>query len=146
MWDRETWQWRRGLNRHLKEDQGDLRGGSLGEKDGASRYLAMNHADWRRARARVPSFSSSSFFFFFFFFFIITRSNWRRERFISETRRPIHTLTPSIGHSMTRLDVSFLHYSPKIFLERSPLRDATSSFPIPPRVESTCGAEFPPAF
>lgn len=45
----------------------DLHGGSLrkGEKDGASRYLAMNHADWRRARARVPSFSSSSSSSFF---------------------------------------------------------------------------------
>lgn len=46
----------------------DLYGGSSrkGEKDGASRYLAMNHADWRRARARVPSFSSFLLLFSFF--------------------------------------------------------------------------------
>lgn len=114
----------------------DLHGGSSrkGEKDGASRYLAMNHADWRRARARVPSFSSSSSSSFFSLSLVATQEG--SGYFWNPSSHP--HFDPSIGHSMTRLDVSFLHYSPKIFFERAPLRDATSSFPTP-SCESACG-------
>lgn len=119
-----------------------------GEKDGASRYLAMNHADWRRARARVPSFSSFSSSFFFFF--IIARSNSRRERLFLKSPHP--HFDPSIGqfHDSIRYLLSFLSSS---FFSKNILRIFTNllvaqlvpSHSMRINMRNT-RAEFPPHF